>query len=125
MSFDLYIFLPSGPQTVEQARRLLDEEERRIVEGDDSPLPPPGPEMARFLGELERRWPSLDEDPDGSLWSSWPLWQPLLGGGTSLNIRWSQAKAMRAAILDIAESANVVVYDRQSDEVISPSRRLS
>jgi hypothetical protein len=121
MSFDLYVFPPSGPQTVEQVRHLLEEEERRLGDGDDTALPPPGPQMARFLDELETRWPSLDEDPDGSPWSSWPLWQPMLGGGASLSIRWSQVEVVWAAILDIAKSANVVVYDQQSGEVISPT----
>jgi len=78
--------------------------------------------MARFVAELEGRWPGLDEDPDGSPWSSWPLWQPILGGGTGLNISWSQAEPMRAAILEVATSANVIVYDPQSGEVIAPAR---
>lgn len=120
MSFDLYVFPPSGPRTIEEVRRLLAQEERRLVQGDGSPLPPPGPQMARFLGELERRWPSLEEDPNDRPWSEWPLWQPTLGGGTGLAIRWSRAETMREAILDIAGSANVIVYDQQSDEVIIP-----
>jgi hypothetical protein len=119
MSFDLLVFPPYGPRTLDEVHRLLAEDERRLRGGNGSP-PPPGPEMARFLAELERRWPSLEEDPDGSPWSSWPLWQPTLGGGTGLSIRWSQAEVMRAAILDIARSANVIVYDQQSGEVISP-----
>jgi hypothetical protein len=45
----------------------------------------------------------------------------MLGGGTGLAIRWSQAAAMRTAILDIAASANVIVYDQQSGEVIVPT----
>lgn len=77
--------------------------------------------MAKFLSELERRWPGLEEDPVNSPWSGWPLWQPMLNGGTSLNIRWSRAETMRAAILDIAHSANVIVYDQQAREVISPA----
>ena len=77
--------------------------------------------MAKFLGELERRWPGLEEDPNGSPWSSWPLWQPMLNGGTSLSIRWSRAEEVRQAVLNIAKSANVIIYDQQSREVISPA----
>ena len=58
--------------------------------------------MARFLDELERQWPSLEEDPDGSPWSNYPLWFPVMGGGTAFSIRWSRADEMRKAILEIA-----------------------
>jgi hypothetical protein len=76
--------------------------------------------MANFLGELERRWPGLEENPQHSPWSNWPLWQPILGGGTSLAIRWSRADEMLAAILELADSAGIIVYDRQAGEVINP-----
>jgi hypothetical protein len=98
----------SDPETVGQLTEL-------------ETLPAPGSEMAQFLGELERRWPSLETDPDGSSHgASSPLWQPMLGGGTGLNIVWSQAEAMRAALVDLAGQCNVIVYDPQSEEVILP-----
>jgi hypothetical protein len=121
MSFDLYVFPPSGPRTLDEVHRLLAEEERRIVAKDDTPLSAPDPHMGRFLDELERSWSSLQEDPDHSPWSDWPLWQPMLNGGTILGIRWSQAEVMRTAILSLARSANVIVYDQQSGEVIIPA----
>ena len=62
-------------------------------------LPSPGPEMAAFMDELERRWPSLNDDPDASPWASWPLWQPAGGGGTALNISWSFVDSTAPAIL--------------------------
>jgi hypothetical protein len=83
-------------------------------------LPAPGSEMAQFLAEMESRWPTLESDPDGSPWASSPLWQPMIGGGTGLNIVWSQAEAMRTALVDPAGQCNVIVYDPQSDEVILP-----
>jgi hypothetical protein len=83
-------------------------------------FPPPGPQMATFIDELERRWPSLEIDPDGSPWSSWPLWQPTAGGGTALNISWSAADSVVPAILEIAVRANVSIYDPQNDELIHP-----
>ena len=76
--------------------------------------------MARFLSELEQRWPSLDEDPDGSPWSTWPLWQPDAGGGTGLNIRWSYAASVMPEILKIAGRHNVIIYDPQAGQVIHP-----
>jgi hypothetical protein len=120
VSFDLYAFPPPGPRTVSEVRQLLEAEEQRLVGGTDDASPPPGPEIARFLGELEQRWPSLEDDPDGSPWSSWPLWQPMTGGGTSFNIAWSCAEEMYAAILEIAARTKVIIYDPQVPEVIPP-----
>lgn len=122
MSFDLYAFPPSGPATVPDVHGLMEAEEQRLAGDIGNELPGPGPEMAEFLSELERRWPSLEDDPEGSPWSSWPLWQPIVGGGTGLNIAWSQADSMRAAILEIAALTNVIVYDPQDDQVIHPPR---
>jgi hypothetical protein len=123
VSFDLYVFPPEGPQTVEEIRGLMEAEEQRLVAGesDTDELPaPPGPEIERFMAELEAQWPSLETDPDSSPWASWPLWQPV-GRGTALNIRWSQADTMRPAIIALAQQCNVVVYDPQSDEVFVPT----
>jgi len=83
-------------------------------------LPAPGSEMAQFLAELESRWPTLESDPDGSPWASSLLWQPMIGGGTGLNIVWSQAEAMRGDLVDLAGECNVIVYDPQSEEVVLP-----
>lgn len=120
MSFDLFVYPPSGPATVAEVRQLMEAEQRRRQSRTDNPLPPPGPEMATFLDELEHRWPSLEDDPDGSPWSCWPLWGPMTGGGTGLNIAWSRADSMRPTILEIASRANVIVYDPQVDQVILP-----
>lgn len=46
----------------------------------------------------------------------------MTGDATGLNIRWSQEEQMRAAILEVARTANVVVFDPQSDEVFIPSK---
>lgn len=121
VSFDLFVFPPDGPATIQECHAALEAEEARL-EGpeQDEELPTMGPEMAAFVAELERRWPSLDADPDGSPWSSWPLWQPMVGGGTALNIKWSRADEMRAAVLEAADRSNVVIYDPQLDEVVPP-----
>jgi hypothetical protein len=76
--------------------------------------------MAAFMDELERQWPSLDDDPDGSPWASWPLWQPVGGGGTALNVSWSFVDSTVPVILEIAAHANMVIYDPQPDELIRP-----
>ena len=117
VSFDLYAFPPDGPKTVDEIHALLEAEEERLAAGESDELPaPPGPEIERFLAELEARWPSLESDPDSSPWASWPLWQPV-GRGTALNVVWSQADTMRAAVIALGQKCNVVVYDPQSEEV--------
>jgi hypothetical protein len=99
----------------------MEAEEQRLGSDTGDELSPPCTQMTRFLDELERRWPSLEDDPDGSPWSSWPLWQPMAGGGTGLNIAWSHADSMRPAILEIAARTNVIIYDPQSDQLIHPA----
>jgi hypothetical protein len=116
MSFDLLVYPPSGPATLDEVYQLKSAEEDAPVDKD---YPPPAPEMAIFLTELERGWPS-PSDAGTSPWSSWPLWQPVTGGGTGLNIRWSNAVSMLAAILEIAARTNVIVFDQQSEQVILP-----
>ena len=120
MSFDLYAFPPTGPTTVAEVRLLMEAEEGRLESDPDSPLPPPGQEMAQFLNELERRWPFLEDDSDHCPWSSWPLWQPMAGGGTALNIAWSHTDSMPSPILEIAARNNVIIYDPQADELAHP-----
>jgi hypothetical protein len=119
VSFDLEAFPPSGPRTVSEVHQLLDAEEQRLITGADDPLPPLGPEMARFIDEIKRRWPSLEDDPD-SPWSVSPNWQPTIGSGTGFTIVWSRADEMYTAILEIAARANVIIYDPQLSEVILP-----
>ena len=120
MSFDLYTFPAPGPTTVAEARQLLVTEDLRFDSEAGAWLPSPGPEMAAFIDELEDRWPSLDDDPDGSPWARWPLWQPAGGGGTALNISWSFVDSTVPAILEIAAHANVIIYDPQTDELSRP-----
>jgi hypothetical protein len=121
VSFDLQAFPPSGPRTVSEVRQLLDTEEQRLITGTGEPLPPLGPEMARFIDEIKRRWPSLEDDP-GSPWSVSPGWQPKMGGGTGFAIVWSRADEMYTAILEIATRANVIICDPQLPGVILPPR---
>ncbi len=126
MSFDLYAFPASGPMTVPEVHQLMEAEEaedRRFDSDTGNWLPQPSQEMVKFLDELERRWPSLDDDPDGSPWSSWPLWQPV-GGGTALNIGWSRAASVMPAILEIAARNDVTIYDPQADQLIRPPRDI-
>jgi hypothetical protein len=117
MSFDLRVYPPSGPTTLDEVDQLAAADEDAPM---DAEYPPPGPEMASFLTELERGWPSVEDDVNASPWSSWPLWQPINGGGTDLNIRWPKADSMLAAILEIAARTNVIVFDPQSGQVILP-----
>jgi hypothetical protein len=120
VSFDLYAFPPTGPRTVSEVRQLLDAEEQGLITGADDALPPLGPEMARFKDEIERRWPSLEDDPDNSPWSVSPDWQPMTGGGTGFAVGWSRADETYTAIVEIAARTNVIIYDPQGPEVILP-----
>src|SRR5215470_13156769 len=120
MSFDLLVFPPSGPATGAEVRRLLDAEEERLISGADTALPPLSPEMARFMDEIKHRWPSLDDDPDGSPWTIEHSWEPSLGGGLGLAIKWSCSDSVLIAIFEIAERTGVIIYDPQAEVVHRP-----
>jgi len=124
VSFDLYAFPAPGPATVAEALQLLEADEAggclRFDSDTGERLPRPGPQMAKFIEELERRWPSLDDDPD-SPWACWPLGAPIVGGGTGFNIRWSYAASVAPAIVEIAARHNVIIYDPQADQLIQPA----
>lgn len=120
MSFDLQVFPASGPSTVAEVRRLLDAEEQRLISGADSPLPAPSPGMARFMGEITHRWPSLEDDPDDSPWTIDPSWEPSLGGGAGLAIKWSCPDSVLLAIFELADRVGVIVYDPQAEVVHLP-----
>jgi hypothetical protein len=120
VSFDLYAFPAPGPATVAEARKLLKNEDLSWDSEAGTWLPSPGPEMAAFMDELERRWPSLNDDPDDSPWASWPLWQPAEGGGTALSISWSFVDSTVPAILEMAARADMIIYDPQTGELTRP-----
>jgi hypothetical protein len=125
VSFDLYAFPPDGPGTVSEIHNVIVAEEERLIAGESgSGQPPssPGPEIERFIAELETRWPSLETDPDSSPWASWPLWQPV-GRGTALNIVWSKADTMRPAVIAVGQQCGVIVYDPESGEVFVPTHQ--
>jgi len=63
VSFDLEAFPPSGPRPALEARRLLDAEEQRLINGTGDALHQFGPEMTQFVAEIRRRWPSLEDHP--------------------------------------------------------------
>lgn len=117
MSFDLYVFPPPGPMTIADVHRLIEACEEPVGRADGASQP--SPEMAGFLTELERRWPTLEEDLAATPWSS-SLPEPEPGGGIELNIQWPRAQSMRSAIVEIAAVANVIVYDPQASELIRP-----
>jgi len=131
VSFDLIAFSPNGPRTVSDVREVLDAEEQRLVTAKpglasvtDNALAAAGPQMARFLDELKRRWPSLEADPDGSPWSVSPIWKPAIGGqaieAIGMAISWSRAEEIYTALVEIAADRNVIIYDPQTPQVICP-----
>ncbi len=118
MSFDLNVFPPTGP-TLAQVH-LMQKTGQGLEGSPGDGNSSSDPEMAAFIDQLERRWPTLEEDPVASPWSS-SLWLPPAGAGTELNIQWQHAGVMRPAILQIAAHTKVIVYDPQSDELILPA----
>ena len=114
MSFDLYVFdrdLPDDPVAVGE-----------LLEDDHNDGGPLSPALAELLDELERRYPDLDDDPDASPWSSWPLQDEVANGtGVALTIRWSRAEQMSAELRALANERGLFIYDPQAGVVIRPT----
>lgn len=121
VSFDLCVFPSPAPATAEEVYRLIEEREERLMAGEPEPDPDPSPAMGAFLARLEADWGSLkDEHTDRVPWAFWPLWQPTGGGGTILNIVWSRAEPMRAAVIKTAGRYGLTVFDPQEEVVVPP-----
>ena len=117
MSFDLHVFdLPGLPGDEDSVNLLLE---------DDSKWGAPlSAVLAVFVAELELRYPSLVDDPDGSPWASWPLTSSSMvdGHALSLNIVWSQAERVSAEIYAACQRHSLTIYDPQAGAVIRPQK---
>jgi hypothetical protein len=84
---------------------------------------PPTPRLKAFIEALEKRYPSLDDDPDDSPWADWPLGDTILDGhGVSLSVVWSQADRMSQELRSACNQAGLTLYDPQESLVIRPTR---
>jgi hypothetical protein len=115
VSFDLYVFdMADVPDDEEELGELMEDDSRWGT--------PPTPRLAAFIADLEARYPGLDDDPDGSPWSSWPLGDTMLDGQCAgFNIGWSYADAMSREFRTRCGAAGLTLYDPQEGIVIRPS----
>lgn len=115
MSFDLYIF---------DRDDLPDDEELigELMEDNSRWGAPLTPRLTGLVAHLERHYPGLDDDPDGSPWASWPLADSMVDGtGIGLNIVWSRSDQMGPEIRRIALERMLTVYDPQAGSVFRPA----
>lgn len=117
MSIDLYVYEPPGPSSPDEAIEYLERDEERLMADVEPEQPRPGPLLAQFVAEAERRWPLQPEGVDGP-WHSWPLYSPVWGGGTAINMSWSHAATTFREVVDLALSFGLVVYDPQEHQVL-------
>ena len=115
MSFDLYIFdrddLPDDDEAI-----------GALMEDDSRWGAPLTPRLAEFVAHLERQYPGLDDDADGSPWASWPLTDSMVDGtGIGLNVVWSRSADVGPAIRRIAAERMLTVYDPQAGAVFRPA----
>jgi hypothetical protein len=115
MSFDLYVFdIDDIPDDEEALGELIEDENRWDV--------PPTGRLRAFIDDLEKHYPSLDDDPEGSPWASWPLGDTVVDGhGACFNIVWSHADRMSQAIRSACREAGLILYDPQDSQIIRPS----
>lgn len=102
-------------RTVKQVHELMDDESSW-----DEPLTPA---LSAFVAELEATYPGLDEDPDNSPWSSWPLDSNAMVAGrcVGLNIGWSHAETMHVAIARACRHHGLTLFDPQDDTFDRPN----
>lgn len=114
MSFDVYILSAEVPTIdSEELIELLEDQEHwggELV-----------PELQEVANELKAEWPTLEEDPDASPWSTHPLEQPEYGGKIlALNIGWSHVESTVPEIQRICSERDLRIYDPQADTIAIP-----
>ncbi len=116
VSFDLYVFdLDHTPSDIDKIHELIEDGSRW---GD-----PLSPKLLAFVTELESAYPGLDDDPDGSPWSSWPLDGNSMVDGQccGFNIGWSHAEVMLPALTDACVRHQLTLYDPQTGGLVEPT----
>jgi len=114
MSFDLYVFdLRETAPNIGAIRELMDDDSRW-----GEPL---SPKLLTFVADLEGAYPGMNDDPDGSPWSSWPLDENSMADGQccGFNIGWSHAEAMLLALTETCTRHGLTLYDPQTDAIVN------
>ena len=114
MSFDIYVFdMADVPRGEDEIGELLED-----GIDDDGPLTE---RLAALIAELEGAFPGLDDDPDNSPWSSWPLTQASNHGrAVGFNVRWSMAEPMLADMTARCQRLGLTVFDPQTGTLADP-----
>jgi hypothetical protein len=113
VSLDLYVFDGDVPDDEATIGEWLEDDSRWGASLT--------PRLATFVDELERRYPSLDDDPDNSPWASWPLTQTMVDGRCcGFNIVWSQSERMSAEMRSLCGEHGLTLYDPQESVVLRP-----
>lgn len=115
MSFDLFAFdIESLPTDEEALAELLEDESQWGQPLTDR--------LAALVRDLERRYPGLDDDPDGSPWASWPLGDSMMGGHCcGFNISWSAADQVAPDVTEACRVLGLSLYNPQLGTVIGPA----
>lgn len=114
MSFDLYVFdADAAPADDIEVMFLLD---------DETPGMELTPPLVALIDELKASFPGLDEDPDGSPWSSWPLEGNACAGGhgCAFNIAWAEAESMLGVMTEACSRRGLWLFDPCAGRVTPP-----
>jgi hypothetical protein len=115
VSFDLYAFDIEALPTDEMALGGLLEDESQWGH-------PLTDRLATLVRDLEMRYPGLDDDPDGSPWSSWPLGESMMGGHCcGFNIAGSAADQVAPHVTEACQAMGLSLYNPQQGTVIGPA----
>jgi hypothetical protein len=114
LSFDLYVLSTEiATDDPDELFELL--EDQASLDGELVP------ELQDVVDALKAEWPTLEQDPDNSPWSTDPLGQPECGGQVlALNIGWSYVEATVPGIRRICAERSLRIFDPQSGRIAVP-----
>ena len=128
MSYDLAVWEGPPPGSDEEGaaeyERRMDEMERLLDAGDETPDPTPG--IRAFVSAALERYPELDEDSGPECpWASAPLLGEAMGELIYFPMTFSGAAYARDVVAGIAHDHGLVCFDPQIERLLPAADALS